>query len=73
MICTHPDCTKPVTIKAFAAYSVDPDAPHPLVASYPMAMVRACDEHVIELLRRDWESPGSTRMWLLGVQTGAQE
>ena len=59
-------CGAPVVFRAYAAYNADHgENVHPLHARYPAAMIRACVEHVGEVMLDDVEPPFSTRQWLV--------
>lgn len=59
-------CEKPVAFRAYASYNADNGAnSHPLHARYPMPMIRACPQHLTELMFEDAATAASTRQWLV--------
>lgn len=63
--CDHVACQDPAVWEAFASYAVDDHSPHPIVATYPAPMVRACDQHLGGALQADMARPGSTQQWVV--------
>jgi hypothetical protein len=64
--CDVTTCTKRVAWRAYASYNADHgENVHPLHARYPGPMVRACSDHLGELMGDDTDLPGSTRQWLV--------
>lgn len=64
-------CTAPATWLVFAAYDAEPETTHPLVARYPAAQIRACDEHLASQLTADAPTEFSTRCWVIKPAGGA--
>ena len=58
-------CPEPAWWLAFAAYPIASAGPHPTLARYPAAMVRACDRHLAEALAADYSLDNSTGAWLV--------
>lgn len=49
---------------AYDAKTLTKDA-HPTVSRYPLPMKRTCDNHLIDFITEDSESPTSTRQWIV--------
>lgn len=66
-------CSRPAEYTLTAAYDHDCTAVHPLVACYPMPIIRACREHLLPRLARDIGSPGATTQYVLTALSCAAE
>ena len=59
-------CNEPVAFWAYASYNADNgENAHALHARYPMPMIRACPQHLAELMFEDTAHAASTRQWLV--------
>lgn len=58
-------CPHDAAFTVTAAYSHDPGATHPLFATYPMPMHRACAVHLAGTMKQDQQRPGATPVYLV--------
>jgi len=69
MKCSHGGCQTEATHTITAAYRADgiPDYAdvHPLFATYPMPMFKACRNHIAVLMELDSGNPGATAAYLV--------
>lgn len=64
MTCDRCPCAATFTVTA--AYPVgDPNAVHPLFATYPMPLGRACDQHLPDVMHRDQRHGGASPTYLV--------
>lgn len=68
-VCDYDDCDEASDFRAFACYDhpaiAELEVAHPLVARYPMPMIRACWLHLSRLMFRDMGAPGTTARWVV--------
>jgi hypothetical protein len=57
-------CKQEAEFHVYSSYDIVPKEDHPRHARYPMPMIRACTEHLAELL---WEhySPRAVTQWVI--------
>jgi hypothetical protein len=65
--CSHGGCQTEATHSITAAYPADAEYIHPLFATYPMPMARACRTHLAVLMEMDSAHPGATPAYLVRV------
>lgn len=60
-------CQTDATHTITAAYSAEAECAHPLFATYPAPMYRACRTHLGTLIQHDSLTPGATPAYLVRV------
>lgn len=65
--CDNETCFEEAVWTVYAAYDTDKLSVdvHPHLARYPMPMIRACNNHVIDLLMKDTKHQASTKQWVI--------
>jgi hypothetical protein len=63
--CGWGGCQRDAEVSLTAAYPADAEYVHPLYATYPMPMHRACRHHVVALIEQDAANPGATPAFLI--------
>lgn len=59
-------CGAHAQFRAYASYDIDDGRnAHPHHARYPMPMIRACADHLTEMMLHDLNAPGTTRQWVV--------